>query len=225
MVRSNLCDIPSALGNSSWFVNMNTAPAIVLLSQNWPTFVTFSSYIDLIDKCRESYFQAQKSQKKVITLDIVEMILSKGGNFLKYDKRCKKWVSISTESARIKAAQALQYRQRRLGEKESDDLQSQASSTSTPTKQGLSTFGDSESLCSSVKDNVLLQKSMTWKTSLQKGVTVLGTVGSTSMEHEYSLETNLDAEVSLLFRDDFLSLENVVTSGFCILLLWKKNPN
>ena len=65
----------------------------------------------IADNLKKYFTVSANSHKKLITEDIVSTILQLGGRFLKMDKAQKGWVQISKEAARIKVAQALQYRQ------------------------------------------------------------------------------------------------------------------
>ena len=70
----------------------------------------------LIEACREAYDLAEKHEKKEISLRIVTMVLKKGRFLKKMSKNMYKrnmWSIVTSETARVKVAQALQYRRRR----------------------------------------------------------------------------------------------------------------
>lgn len=73
--------------------------------------LVFSVATALIKKYREAYTLAQNNEKKAITRGIVATIMEKG-RFLKKNKNGD-WTTVQSEAARVKVAQALQYRRRR----------------------------------------------------------------------------------------------------------------
>jgi hypothetical protein len=67
----------------------------------------------LVETYREAYDLAEKNEKKEISLHIVAVVMEKG-RFLKKSKdRRTLWSIVANETARVKVAQALQYRRRR----------------------------------------------------------------------------------------------------------------
>jgi hypothetical protein len=69
----------------------------------------FLTTVALIRANRTRYFQASQINKKAITVEIVQTI-HVDGRFIKFEK--SKWYEVSFETARQKAAHAIQYRQR-----------------------------------------------------------------------------------------------------------------
>jgi hypothetical protein len=65
--------------------------------------------VALIRANRTRYFQASQTNKKAITVEIVQTIHI-DGRFIKFEK--SKWYEVSFETARQKVAHAIQYRQR-----------------------------------------------------------------------------------------------------------------
>jgi hypothetical protein len=73
----------------------------------------------IIEKNREPYFAAVSMQeKKEMTEQIVRLV---GGRFLRSNQARTGWIEINGEAARVKVAQALQYRQRLLPKSETAD--------------------------------------------------------------------------------------------------------
>jgi hypothetical protein len=70
--------------------------------------------IDIIKQNLRRYFSVSThTDKKMITEEIVDEV-TRLGRFLRYDKDHEHWLVMDRENARIKVAQALQYRQRRV---------------------------------------------------------------------------------------------------------------
>jgi hypothetical protein len=68
----------------------------------------------LIRSHRDAYFDSQDSlEKKLIVCRIVDAILQRGGRFLKRVVHANTWTVVPKDVARIKAAHAIQYRQRK----------------------------------------------------------------------------------------------------------------
>lgn len=72
-------------------------------------------FSELVKMNRERYFNAATNQeKRDITMEIVYELCRKG-RFLEKQKDSSSWIVLDTERARIKVAQAVQYKHRRAG--------------------------------------------------------------------------------------------------------------
>ncbi len=109
---------------------------------------------------RERYFNASTNQeKRDITMEIVFELCRKG-RFLEKQKDSNNWIVLDTERARIKVAQAVQYKHRRAGGNTIKKLRKRKSSKETDSLQATVTSPLSSQLAA-LTDSSTSTKSLT----------------------------------------------------------------